>query len=147
MMKKNFKTSDWKEYLPEIVCDEFPEYIEFYNKTWELARDHVKEIDGMPQSPYMDEAFCDTQVWIWDSCFMAMFCKLYSLVWKRLKTSTSPCMELRCCLKFFQAKMSLGGRARNRTSHSVSKFTLRIIRRCLLGRNTKTLYSTGIKSI
>lgn len=29
----------------------------------------------MPQSPYMDEAFCETQVWIWDSCFMSLFCK------------------------------------------------------------------------
>lgn len=86
MMKKNFKTSEWKEYLPEIVCDEFPEYIEFYNKTWELARDHVKEIDGMPQSPYMDEAFCDTQVWIWDSCFMAMFCKFAQGVFPGVET-------------------------------------------------------------
>ena len=29
----------------------------------------------MPQTPYMDEAFCATQVWIWDSCFMSLFCK------------------------------------------------------------------------
>ena len=29
----------------------------------------------MPQNPYMDEAFCDTQIWIWDTCFMSLFCK------------------------------------------------------------------------
>jgi hypothetical protein len=29
----------------------------------------------MSQNPYMDEAFCDTQVWIWDSCFMSLFTK------------------------------------------------------------------------
>ena len=23
----------------------------------------------------MDEAFCDTQIWIWDTCFMSLFCK------------------------------------------------------------------------
>ena len=29
----------------------------------------------MPQNPYVDEAFCDTRVWIWDTCFMSLFCK------------------------------------------------------------------------
>jgi glycogen debranching enzyme len=29
----------------------------------------------MPQNPYMDEGFCDTQIWIWDTCFMSLFCK------------------------------------------------------------------------
>ena len=23
----------------------------------------------------MDEGFCDTQIWIWDTCFMSLFCK------------------------------------------------------------------------
>ena len=35
----------------------------------------MKESLGMQQTPYMDEAFCDTQFWIWDTCFMALFCK------------------------------------------------------------------------
>ena len=74
-MKKVFNASNWREALPQIVCEDFPEYSQLYNKAWELAHDHVREIEGMPQSPYMDEAFCDTQIWIWDSCFMAMFCK------------------------------------------------------------------------
>ena len=46
-----------------------------YNKAWELAFMHIKDVPGMPQNPYMDEAFCDTQVWIWDTCFMTLFCK------------------------------------------------------------------------
>ena len=29
----------------------------------------------MPQNPYMDEGFCETQVCIWDTCFMSLFCK------------------------------------------------------------------------
>ena len=85
-MKKDFNASNWKEYLPQIVCEEFPEYNEFYNKAWELAHEHVREIEGMPQSPYMDEAFCDTQIWIWDSCFMAMFCKFAQEVFPGVET-------------------------------------------------------------
>ena len=74
-MNKNFRAIDWKSYLPIPICEDHPEYGEFYEKAWELARDHVKEIDGMPQNPYMDEAFCATQLWIWDTCFMSLFCK------------------------------------------------------------------------
>lgn len=85
-MKKTFHASNWREYLPQPICEEFPEYSEFYNKTWELVRQHVKEIEGMPQSPYMDEAFCDTQIWIWDSCFMATFCKFAQEVFPGVET-------------------------------------------------------------
>ena len=61
--------------MPIPVDDAHPAYGAFYQKAWELAHDHVKEIAGMPQTPYMDEAFCDTQIWIWDTCFMTLFCK------------------------------------------------------------------------
>ncbi len=40
----------------------------------------------MPQSPYMDEAFCDTQIWIWDSCFMSLFCKYAQEVFPGVET-------------------------------------------------------------
>ena len=69
------KQKPWQNCIPTPVCEDFPQYEELYNKAWELAYDHVKEIDGMPQNPYMDEAFCDTQIWIWDTCFMSLFCK------------------------------------------------------------------------
>ena len=85
-MKKNFNASNWKEYIPQIVCEDFPEYSEFYNRAWEFVRDHVKEIAGMPQSPYMDEAFCDTQIWVWDSCLMSMFCKFAQEVFPGVET-------------------------------------------------------------
>ena len=65
----------WKEYLPLPIYEDHPEYVSFYMKAWELAYAHIKEIPGMPQSPYMDEAFCNTQIWIWDTCFMSLFCK------------------------------------------------------------------------
>ncbi len=74
-MKKNFHDRDWRSRLPLPVCEEHPEYEEFYKKAWELAHEHIRDVLGMPQTPYMDEAFCDTQIWIWDTCFMSMFCK------------------------------------------------------------------------
>lgn len=43
----------------------------------------------MPQNPYMDEAFCDSQVWIWDSCFMAIFCKYCRDVFPGVETLTN----------------------------------------------------------
>ena len=85
-MQKNFNDPDWKKYLPIPVCEDHPEYNGFYMKAWEMARDHVRYIEGMPQNPYMDEAFCDTQVWIWDTCFMSMFCKFASEVFPGVET-------------------------------------------------------------
>lgn len=73
IMKK--PTNNWKECLPQPVCDEFPEYQKLYSRAWELAHTHIRDIKGMPQNPYMDEGLCDTQIWIWDTCFMALFCK------------------------------------------------------------------------
>ncbi len=72
--------------MPIPVCEDFPEYTELYYKAWELARLHVKSIPGMPQDPYMDESLCDTQLWIWDSCFMAQFCKFARDVFPGVET-------------------------------------------------------------
>lgn len=66
---------DFKLHIPVPVYDEHPEFSELYEKAWELAFEHKKSVDGMPRTPYMDEAFCATQIWIWDSCFMSLFCK------------------------------------------------------------------------
>jgi len=74
-MKKNFGCNNWRDYIPIPVCNDMPGYLSFYEKAWELAYNHIKDVPGMPQTPYMDEAFCDTQVWIWDSCFMSLFTK------------------------------------------------------------------------
>lgn len=73
---KNFDPSqEWKSRIPEPVYEKHPEWLSLYWKAWELAHDHIKEIPGMPQTPYMDEAFLDSNIWIWDTCFMALFCK------------------------------------------------------------------------
>lgn len=74
-MKKQFGENNWKDYVPVPILEDHPEYSDFYYKAWELAFKHIKNLPGMPQNPYMDEAFCETQIWIWDTCFMSLFCK------------------------------------------------------------------------
>jgi dienelactone hydrolase len=61
--------------LPSPIYDENPQYVEMYWKTWELAFRHFYE----PQpgsgfvSQFIDAAF-SKDVFLWDSCFMSMFC-------------------------------------------------------------------------
>ncbi|MBE6696713.1 MAG: hypothetical protein E7587_09725 [Ruminococcaceae bacterium] len=74
-MNQKFTCENWQECVPIPIYGEDHAYFEFYKKAWELAHDHIKNVDGLPQTPYMDEAFCATQLWIWDSCFMSLFCK------------------------------------------------------------------------
>ena len=85
-MHKNFGAKNWREFIPKPVCEAYPHFNELYEKSWELAFDHIKFIDGMPQNPYMDEAFCETQVWIWDTCFMTLFCKYAREVFPGVET-------------------------------------------------------------
>lgn len=67
--------------LPLPVFSANPGYVDLYWKAWELAWDHVEEDGGMVSSPYMDEAWYnlktgeDGRIWIWDTEFMALFCK------------------------------------------------------------------------
>lgn len=88
-MKKDFGAEDWREKVPVPVCGEHPEYLDFYYTAWGLAFKHIKSVHGMPQDPYMDEAFCATQVWIWDSCFMSLFCKFSQSVFPGIETLTN----------------------------------------------------------
>lgn len=64
-----------RSWCPEPVIDSHPELAGLYWKAWELAWLHVKGCDDAPQSPFMDEAFSNTTIWIWDTCFMVHFCK------------------------------------------------------------------------
>jgi hypothetical protein len=64
-----------REALPEPVYEAAPELVDLYWEAWRMAWNHVVTREGAPQSPYMDEAFCPDTVWIWDTCFMAHFCK------------------------------------------------------------------------
>jgi glycogen debranching enzyme len=64
-----------REIVPEPVCDEYQNFIELYYYAWESAWNHIDELAGMPSGNYMDEAFDKNNNWIWDTCFMAHFCK------------------------------------------------------------------------
>ena len=64
-----------KSMVPEPILEQDQGFIDLYYKAWELAFDHIKTQSGMPQSPYMDEAFDPSTIWIWDTCFMVQFCK------------------------------------------------------------------------
>lgn len=61
--------------IPEPVFESEPGFVELYWKAWELAFEHVLSIPGLPRSPYMDEGFWPDTLWIWDTCFMALFCR------------------------------------------------------------------------
>ncbi len=67
-----------RSQIPDPIFDERPDFIELYWKAWEYARNHVLEKRGAPQSPYMDEALepnMSNMIWIWDTNFMALYCK------------------------------------------------------------------------
>lgn len=85
-MEKHFGDQNWRAFVPTPICEAHPEWTELYYKAWELAFAHIKTLPGMPQDPYMDEAFCATQVWIWDSCFMSLFCKYAGDVFPGVET-------------------------------------------------------------
>ena len=64
-----------RDWVPEPIFEEEPGFVELYWTAWEQAYDHVAIQEGIPQSPYMDEAFAASHIWIWDTCFMVLFCK------------------------------------------------------------------------
>jgi len=61
--------------VPRPVYDERPEYVELYDKAWELAYQHIDTIPGIPAPVYMDEAHRSDRIWVWDTCLMGHFCK------------------------------------------------------------------------
>ncbi|MEI9997932.1 MAG: trehalase family glycosidase [Verrucomicrobiota bacterium] len=61
--------------FPDPVFGKEPGYVELYWKACDLATAHVLSQPGLPQSPYMDEAFWDDTIWIWDACFMSLYCR------------------------------------------------------------------------
>ncbi len=62
-------------WVPQPVFDSKPALIDLYNVAWNLAWQHVHTDPGAPKSPFMDEAFQNGVIWIWDTEFMSMFCK------------------------------------------------------------------------
>ena len=70
------KISAWNQNgIPEPIYEPRPAWVALYWEAWRLAAAHVVTREGVPQSPYMDEGFDPNTVWIWDTCFMAAYCK------------------------------------------------------------------------
>ena len=65
----------WERALPRPVYDERPELVDFCYKAWEIAHGRIDVVPGLPAPRYMDEAHRSDRVWIWDTCFMTLFCK------------------------------------------------------------------------
>ena len=66
---------DWRTQLPRPIFDEKPEPVGFYDKAWEIAHTRIDNLPGIPVPRYMDEGHRSDWIWIWDTCFMAHFCK------------------------------------------------------------------------
>ncbi|MEG1664509.1 MAG: trehalase family glycosidase [Mucinivorans sp.] len=67
------KTEFDAKKLPQPFSQDYPHFEELYNKAWELAWSHITEREGMPQTPFIDEAFCPINDWIWDTQFMLLY--------------------------------------------------------------------------
>ncbi len=74
------------ENIPQIVFDENPDWVDFYNTAWKIAWGHVYESPAIPVSPYMGEGCATNKVWIWDSCFMTQFCRYAFKVFPGIET-------------------------------------------------------------
>ncbi len=64
-----------KDLIPQPIFDKNPEMVQLYWVAWEIAYNHIKDDNGLIQSPYLDEAFWDDTIWIWDTEFMSLFSK------------------------------------------------------------------------
>ena len=59
--------------IPAPVFESEPGYVDLYWKAWELAWEHIREDDGMPQSPFMHSGRDPSKLSLWESCFTALF--------------------------------------------------------------------------
>ncbi len=77
---------DWHDVLPRPVYDARPEYVQLYDKAWELAYEHIDTLPGIPSPVYLDEAHRSDRIWIWDTDFMAHFAKYCPSVFPGVKS-------------------------------------------------------------
>lgn len=64
-----------KALVPEPVFESNRDYVSLYYTAWQQAYDHIRVQEGIPNPRYIDEACWDDTIWIWDTEFMALFCK------------------------------------------------------------------------
>jgi len=61
------------EKLPTVFFDDDPALVDLWHAAWRIGWKHVYRSDAMPFSPYLGEGCGTNKVWIWDSCFMALW--------------------------------------------------------------------------
>lgn len=66
---------EWAGEVPEPVFEGNRDFVQLYYTAWKQAYDHIKVQEGIPHPRYIDEACWDDTIWIWDTEFMALFCK------------------------------------------------------------------------
>ena len=76
----------WRDVLPRPVFEARPEFVQLYDKAWELAYEHIDTLAGIPSPVYMDEAHRSDRIWIWDTAFMAHFAKYCPSVFPGVKS-------------------------------------------------------------
>ena len=75
-----------KDAVPEVIYDENPGLVELYYAAWQSAWMHIFTCRKAPVSPYMNEGIRCHKIWIWDSCFMAHFCRYAADVFPGIQT-------------------------------------------------------------
>ena len=66
---------EWRSEIPLVVHPDTG-LVHLYESAWDIAAGRVRKGPaGLPASPYLDENCYDDQIWIWDTCFMALFTK------------------------------------------------------------------------
>ncbi len=63
------------DQVPQPVFDQNSDFIELYWQAWDYAYKNIYKKSGVPASPFMNEGFSDSDIWIWDTCFMVHFCR------------------------------------------------------------------------
>ena len=71
----DFRDVNIRSCVPEPIYEVEPGFVELYYKAWELAQKRIQQAPGMPSEYYMDENLIKCDFWIWDTCFMSLFCK------------------------------------------------------------------------
>jgi glycogen debranching enzyme len=61
--------------LPRPILPGREHLVELYYYAWELAKQHIAYNEKTASKYYMDEGCWPDRLWLWDTCFMAEFCR------------------------------------------------------------------------
>jgi glycogen debranching enzyme len=64
-----------KSDLPCPILPGHEDLVELYYFAWELAQKHISYNKNLVSPYYMDEACVPEFLWLWDTCFMAEYCR------------------------------------------------------------------------